>query len=196
MRLVVLTAFALFAAGCATPASDIDSAAAPTAPAGAPVSEPQVTEWSGFIVDSEIEGPTHMRPTEDVLWPVFQEGILFSIDEAPQALEVSLSWEGPGELMIMLHSHKEHGTNAYIEHISEMDDVNPKCIRVPTEDITEGVWQVMVHSNGARQTTFTLGIALTGGAGHIVEDDRHGHWLQDGGFEVDEHEILPCAASA
>lgn len=197
MRLVILSALALLAAGCVQPGAEVDASAdAPVETATTTLPEPVVHEWSGFIVASEIETPTHMRPTEDVLWPVFQEGILFSIDELPQAMEVTLSWDGPGELMIMLHSHKAHGTNAYVEHISELDDVNPKCIRVPTEDLTEGVWQVMVHSNDARQTTFTLGVALTGGAGHVVEDDRHGHWLQDGGFDIEEHEVLPCADPA
>jgi len=194
MRLAVLTCLALLAAGCVSAPSEVDGASA--APRDAALPAPQLFEWSGHIVESALEGPTHVRPTEDVLWPLFQEGILFSIDEAPQALEVSLSWDGPGELMIMLHSHKEHGTNAYVEHVSPMDDVNPKCIRVPIEDIVAGVWQVMIHSRGARDTTFTLGISLAGGAGHIVEDDRHGHWLQDGSFEVEEHDVLPCAGAA
>jgi len=193
MRLVVLVTLALLAAGCVIAPEAETAATESPAEASVALPEPTMHEWSGFIVDSELEGPTHMRPTEDAMWPLFQEGILFSIDELPQALEVTLSWDGPGELMIMLHSHKEHGTNAYVEHITKMDDVNPKCLRVPTEDITEGAWQVMIHSSGAQQTEFTLGIALTGGAGHIVEDDRHGHWLQDGDFEVDVHEILPCA---
>lgn len=195
MRLVLLATLALVAAGCVSPPGEVGTATADTA--AAPTSTPPtITEWSGHIVASEIEGPTHMRPSEDAMWPLMQEGILFSIDEAPQAMEVTLAWDGPGELMIMLHSHKAHGTNAYVEHISPMDAENPKCIRIPTEDITEGVWQVMIHSSGARQTDFTLGIALYGGAGHIVEDDRHGHWLQDGGFEVEEHEVLPCTGDA
>lgn len=197
MRLVVLAVLALLAAGCVNaPADDLAGASVDgDALALEALPEPTVTEWSGFVLSSDIEGPTHMRPTEDAMWPIMQEGILFSIDELPQAMEVTLSWDGPGEFMIMLHSHKEHGTNVYVEHISELDDVNPKCIRVPTEDITEGVWQVMVHSSGAQQTGFTLGTALYGGAGHVVEDDRHGHWPQDGSFEVDEHEILPCASA-
>jgi hypothetical protein len=130
-----------------------------------------------------------------VLWPVFQEGILFSVDALPQAMEVTLEWTGGGDFMIMLHSHKGHGTNEYVEHITEMDDVNPKCLRVPAADLVEGVWQVMVHSSGAQDADFTLTTALYGGEGHIVEDDRHGHWLQDGGFEVDEHEIEACASA-
>ena len=195
MRLIVLTAIALLAAGCVNAPTD-DAVEAASADAGATddaaLPAPTLTEWSGFIVASELEDGTHIRPMEDAMWPLMQEGILFSIDEVPQAMEVNLRWEGPGEIMIMLHSHKAHGTNAYVEHVSEMDDVNPKCIRVPAEDLTDGVWQVMIHSSGASQTTFTLGVALYGGAGHVVEDDRHGHWLQDGGFEVEDHEVLPC----
>lgn len=191
----LLAVAALLLAGCVTqPAADVETSAtdAPTAT----LPEPTRTEWSGFVLASEIETPTHFRPTEDAMWPVMQEGILFSVDAVPQAMEVDLSWEGSGEFMIMLHSHKGHATNVYVEHISEMDDVNPKCIRVPTADLAEGLWQVMIHSTGAKQTTFTLGVTLTGGEGHIVEDDRHGHWPQDGAFEVDDHPVEPCAGTA
>ncbi|HVM44286.1 MAG TPA: hypothetical protein VM582_00020, partial [Candidatus Thermoplasmatota archaeon] len=187
LRLAVLVALALFA-GCVSPAIEQTGPGTTASTTVGIDAEPTVHEWRGYVVASQLEGPTHVRPTEDLLWPVFQEGILFSIDEAPQVLEVSLSWEGAGEMMIMLHSHKEHGTNTYVEHVSEMDAENPKCIRVPTEDIVPGVWQVMVHSRNVRQSAFTLSIALTGGAGHIVEDDRHGHWLQDGSFEVEDLE--------
>lgn len=54
---------------------------------------------------------------------------------------------------------------------------------------------MLVHSGGVRDSDFTLRIALTGGAGALVEDDRHGRWLQDGSFDVEEHEIEPCAGS-
>lgn len=194
---VVLVLVALALAGCVTPAATEEVAPAGDAATDAVLPEPQLFEWSGHVLASDLEGPTHMRPTEDVLWPAnFREGILFSVDEVPQAMEVALAWEGEGEFMIMLHSHKEHGTNVYAEHITELDATNPKCLRVPTEDLTAGVWQVMVHSRGAQQTDFTLTVGLAGGAGHIVEDDRHGHWLQDGSFDVEEREILPCEWAA
>ena len=134
----------------------------------------------------------HYRPTEDALWPVAQEGILFSVDSLPQAMEVALDWEGSGEFMIMLHSHKAHGSNVYIEHVTGMDWENPKCIRVPTADLMEGPWQVMVHTKNAMQVDFTLHIGLLGGNGHIIEDDRHGHWHQDGTVEPEPHDIEPC----
>ena len=189
--LAALLILALLAGCVASPAGTVEPADADAAA----LPEPTLIEWSGHVIASEIEGPTHARPSEDVMWPLMQEGILFSVDEVPQQMDVTLSWDGPGAFMIMLHSHKAHGTNAYVEHITALDEENPKCLRVPTEDLTAGVWQVMVHSEGAQQTDFTLGIAMTGGAGHIVEDDRHGHWLQDGGFEVEEHEIWPCVQS-
>ena len=193
--LAVLLPLAFLAAGCVSPPAEVDAASATDAAATAlpPAGEVTVYDWKGHVIASEIEGPTHIRPTEDVMWPVMQEGILFHIEEIPKAMEVSLDWTGPGEFMIMLHSHKAGGTNAYVEHITELDATNPKCLRVPTADLTDGHWQVMVHSDGARNTDFALHVALTGGAGAIVDDDRHGHWPQDGSFEVDEHEIEPCS---
>lgn len=191
--LLALLATCILAAGCMdSPPRPLASADAPPQAAAAPPG-PQVFDWTGHVVASDLEGPTHQRPTEDALWPVFQEGILFSVDRLPQAMEVSLDWAGQGEFMIMLHSHKEHGTNVYTEHVTDLDGTNPKCLRVPAEDLAEGAWQVMVHSDGAMQTDFTLHVGLVGGAGHIIEDDRHGHWPQDGAFQVDEHDVLPCS---
>ena len=194
MRAVLLT-LALLSAGCVAGPEPIDEAAATDAAAGASASDAELSvfDWTGHVIASEIEGPTHQRPSEDVLWPVFQEGIMFHVQEIPEAMEVSLDWTGAGEFMIMLHSHKAEGTNTYVEHITELDDVNPKCLRVPAVDITEGHWQVMVHSNGAQDVDFNLHVALLGGAGAIDLEERHGHWPQDGAFEVEEHEIEPCS---
>lgn len=192
--LLSLTLLSLAFAGCLGAPTESAGDVAPAADAPATnATAPVVHEWSGYVIDSMIEGPTHMRPSEDVMWSQMQEGMLFNIEEVPQAFEVALSWDGPGEFMIMLHSHKEHGSNAYVEHISALDGENPKCIRVPTEDLTAGVWQIMVHSENARDTTFTLNPILLGGKGAWVEDDRHGHWLQDGMFEVEEHEVETCS---
>jgi len=92
----------------------------------------------------------------------------------------------------MLHSHKAHGTNVYIEHVTGMDFENPKCIRVPAADLMEGPWQVMVHTKRAMDVDFTLHIGLLGGEGHIIEGERHGHWHQDGAVQPEPHEIEPC----
>jgi hypothetical protein len=51
----------------------------------------------------------------------------------------------------------------------------------------------MVHSDGAVDTDFTMHIGLQGGAGHIIEDDRHGHWYHEEPIpEADPHDIEPC----
>lgn len=192
--LLLAAALPLVLAGCLQGTSDETAAAtgddAPAVPDLA--AEPETFEWSGHVIDSRIEGPTHVRPTEDVLWPVFQEGILFDVQEAPQTMQVALEWTGSGEFMIMLHSHKAHGTNEYVEHITPLDAENPKCLQVPAADLTEGVWQVMVHSRGATNVDFTLRVTMLGGAGAIVQDDRHGHWLQDGSFDIEEKEPEAC----
>jgi hypothetical protein len=186
---------ALLLAGCVgAPDAAIEQASADDAGAmDAAWPEPEIFDWTGHVVASEIEGPTHQRPTEDLLWPAFQEGILFHVEDVPEAMEVSLDWTGAGSFMIMLHSHKADGTNAYVEHVTELDDQNPKCLRVPTADLAEGHWQVMVHSDGAQDVDFNLHIGLVGGAGEIDLTDKHGHWPQDGAFEIDEHDIEPCS---
>ena len=193
MRLSMLLAAVLFA-GCLSPGSAVEEASAGDASAAAEAwPEPQVFDWSGHVVASELEGFTHWRPYEDVLWPVFQEGVLFHVEELPQAMEVSLDWTGGGSFLIMLHSHKADGTNTYVEHITALDEQNPKCIRVPTADLTEGHWQVMVHSQDARNVDFTLHVALAGGKGALDLEERHGHWPQDGFPPIDKHEIEACS---
>jgi hypothetical protein len=190
-----LAVLALLFAGCVaapdTTGDAVDAASARGADEAWP--EPEVFDWSGHVIASELEGPTHFRPTEDALWPAFQEGVMFHVEEIPEAMEVSLDWTGGGSFMIMLHSHKAGGTNAYVEHITKLDDQNPKCLRVPTADLAEGHWQVMVHSEGARNADFTLHVALAGGKGALDLEERHGHWPQDGSFEIDEHEIEACS---
>jgi len=190
--LAVLPLVALAFAGCLAPEEAPVEAASTSAAPAVDLPAPETLEWSGHVLSSELDGPSHFRPTEDAIWSIQQEGVLVNFAPVPQALEVALEWTGGGELMIMLHSHKEHGTNVYVEHITEMDDVNPKCLRVPTEDLTEGEWQVMIHSNKARDVDFTLKVATVGSTPTLVTDDRHGHWPQDGTFEVDKHEIEPC----
>ncbi|MGQ0534704.1 MAG: hypothetical protein ACT4PT_01380 [Methanobacteriota archaeon] len=175
------------------PGPEANGTAAAAAPSPAVEVKPAILEWTGHVITSELEFLMHIRPTEDVLWPLQQEGILVDIPDGVSALEVALEWTGPGEFMIMLHSHKAEGSNDYVEHITELDAANPKCIRVPAIDVVPGKWQVMVHSQGADQTDFTLRVLTVGGAATVVEDDRHGHWLQDGGFEVDEHPIEACS---
>jgi hypothetical protein len=183
----------LVLAGCAAPGGK--GAAGDVGNSGTVLGEalaPQVIDWTGHVLASEVDNSTHFRPTEDALWPAYQSGFLFEVDELPQAMEVALDWEGSGRLMIMLHSHKDHGTNVYVEHVSKKDYENPKCVRVPTVDLAHGTWQVMVHSDEAMQTDFTLRVGLVGGAGHVIEGERHGHWYQDGQFDVDKHAIEPC----
>lgn len=190
MKAVVLLA-AAFLAGCVSPAAE---APVETTAAADPMSAPvafETLEWSGHVMTSTGEVLTHFRPTEDVLRPVEQEGILVDVPEGITALEVALHWEGPGEFMIMLHSHK--GEGGYVEHITELDDVDPKCLRVPAEDVTAGHWQVMVHSQGAQQTDFTLEVLTVGGAATML-DERHGHATNEAvtGNDIDKHEPEAC----
>lgn len=194
--LLVLVPLALALAGCIapTPESSTDAAAAGDS-TEMPAGEPAVVDWSGVVFDSETEVLSHQQPSEQAIWPIQQEGFLLHVAEVPQAMEVSLDWEGAGEMMIMLHSHKADGTNTYVEHITDMDDANPKCLRVPAADLAEGHWQIMVHSRGMTQVPFNLHVATWGGEAALDDSEYHGHWPQDGAFEVDEHAIEACAAA-
>lgn len=191
-RIFVVLATVAISAGCfgnsggGTTLTDLSEV-----PGVEPPVEAEVLQLSGHIVSSAIDGPSHSRPTEDALWPVQQQGHLVNVAEGVTELEVALAWRGPGDLMIMLHSHKAHGTNVYVEHVSAMDEANPKCIRVPLEDVLPGDWQVMVHSSGAESTDWEI-LVLTVGPRATLINDRHGHWPQDGAFEVDEHEVEAC----
>ena len=193
--LLLVSILGLAAAGCVSPSATPESVApAAASDAGAAI-EPTVVEWTGKVVASEIDGPSHIQPTEQAIFLAQQEGFMLDIKEVPTFFEVALAWTGDAKMMIMLHSHKEHGTNVYVEHITELDGANPKCLRVPTVDLTAGEWQVMVHSEGARNVPFKITV-LTGGPSEAMEGTYHGHWLQDGSFDVDEHEIEPCQAWA
>ena len=195
--LVPVAALLVALAGClaapqAEPAEEQPPGA--VAPASADLGEPYVLTWTGQVLaGGPLGGFSHMRPYEDVVWPVQQVGFLLDLPEVPQAVEVELAWEGGGQWLIMLHSHKADGTNTYVEHITEFSDQQPQCLRVPTEDLTAGHWQVMVHTDDEpRNAGFTLTVRTWGVEGSVVEDERHGHWLHDGAFDVDEHDILPC----
>ncbi len=194
MRLIVVLAIlaALAIGGCVQPAAPNVQPAA-TAASSAALAKPVSVEWKGHVVDSRLDGFSHQRPSEDVLFAQQQEGFLFDIKELPQVFQVSLDWTDPNaKMMIMLHSHKEHGTNVYDEHDSKLDAVHPKCIQVPAENFSKGEWQIMVHTQNAQNLDYTLKVTLVGGAGAIVKDKMHGHNPQDGSFQVSEKKVLEC----
>lgn len=193
MRLL-LVPLVLLVAGCVETPEPQPTPAAGEKLGTVEVPQPTVLEWEGAIAVSEFGALMHGRPSEDVLWPVQQEGFILDVAALPEVMEVALEWDAPegSEFMIMLHSHKAEGTNAYKEHITEMDAQNPKCLRVPTADLVEGHWQVMIHQQGADGATFALKVVTVGGS-VAATDERHGHWFQDGAFEVEEREIEPCS---
>ena len=165
--LLSLPLVALAFAGCL--ASD-DPEPEPTAAAAEVVEDAgdllSVT-WTGHIFDSRIERWGHVRPTEDLTWSLGQSGFLFEVETLPRLMQVVLDWTGDtdAELMIMLHSHKPDGTNTYVEHVTEMSAENPQCLQVPTEDLTTGTWQVMIHSRNAQDVDYRLTIQLLDGTG-------------------------------
>lgn len=99
--LSLLAACVVAFAGCLAPTdAAVEDASVPVAEAATTTPTPDVLEWSGHVMTSTGEFLTHQRPSEDVLWPVEQEGILAEIPEGVTDLEVALHWDGPGEFMI------------------------------------------------------------------------------------------------
>lgn len=152
-------------------------------------------DWTGHVISSETDVFLHTAPTEGVLWPYEQAGVIVEIPEGVSAIEVAVAWEGEGSFGIHLHSHNLDGE--YVGHRStrEQWQENPHCIRVPVGDIAPGHWMVMIHSDGAVQDDFTMSVLTEGVTPTVVEDERHGHdRVQEilAGEERKEHDVEAC----
>lgn len=197
---VWLLALGLFAvSGCtdlsATAAEPVPAAMAPDG------SKVQSVSWTGFVLHSATDALMHTAPTEGVLWPYEQAGVVIDIPEGVEGIEIAVAWKGSGNFQIHLHSHnKEH---EYVGHRSMpgQGTQNPHCIRVPLDDVAPGKWMVMIHSGNAVQTEFTMTV-LTQAVTPSIVDERHGHDRANEllfGQPRQEHEPEPCtmwAASA
>lgn len=153
--------------------------------------------FQGKVPLYALESFGHSRPAEDALWPISQSGFLLVIPKVPAAYEVKLEWSAlrGGEYLIMLHSHKAHGTNVYVEHITNWSSATKACLRVPAKDLADGTWQVMIHTRDVVASQYTL-TATTWGVESKMDPERHGHKPEDGAFQVDKHAIEPCLGRA
>jgi hypothetical protein len=188
----VAAAVLVLATGCVAPSAGLDAAGVDAASA-LPDLAAYDTTFRGKIPLSALGMLGHSRPEEDLLWPVSQVGFLLNLSATPLAYEVRLTQTSavPGTAwQIMLHSHKAHGTNTYVEHVTEFSTDREACLRVPAADLTAGTWQVMVHSSEeTANAEYELKVTTWGIQGRI-EPDRHGHG--EGAFNVDKHSIEAC----
>lgn len=176
LRSSFVAAFAaiLVSAGCVAPPADPVDAASSAAPSSEMTAIGRL-DWSGHVVASETDALMHTSPTEGILWPYEQAGIIVNVPEGVSAVEVAVAWNGPGEFRIHLHSHDPNGKYVGHDSFPEQYDENPHCIRAPTEDVAPGHWMVMIHSMDAIETDFTLSVLTEGVVPTLVEDQRHGH---------------------
>lgn len=193
---VLATSCLLLLAGCVELAKDLP--AGTTAAATGEGSAPAVgrVDWSGHVLASETDVLMHVYPTEGALWSFEQSGIVVEMPEGVAAIEVAVAWSGSGRFGIHLHSYNTSG--AWVGHRSSdaQWDENPHCIRVPAEDVAPGHWMVMIHSDGAVRTDYTLSVITQGGEPTVMKDERHGHrlaeeWLE--GRDREEHDAETCA---
>ena len=158
---------------------------------------PQVVEWSGHIVQGDAaELLSHQHPTADLLWPLQKVGFDAAVPEGVTAIEVALSWSGPGAMRLMLHSHNHTGgPSDIIMHVSEWSTAGPICIRVPETDVEHGMWEFMVRADSeAVQVDYTMEVVTEGGTLGPI-DETHGHDRADelrNGRRDDYHDPLPC----
>lgn len=159
--------------------------------------EVQLLEWDGHIVHSALDSAAHFKDPETVLYPVQQAGFIVVLQEAPQAIEVMISWEDP-EAGFRLHPHytaendpELGGDTLYYGYLSDMFDESPGCIRIPSEDMAAGKWPMMMHPrSGTMDADYTITVAIQGAEGTIL-DDMHGH-RSDGDSPVVDHGVEAC----
>lgn len=194
LGVALATATFLLVAGCIDASGAVEPAARPepTADTVAPVGQ---VDWTGHVLASETDALMHTAPTEGLLWPYEQAGVIVEIPEGVTAIEVAVAWEGDGSFGIHLHSHNNDGEYVGHRSTSEQWSQDPHCIRVPAADVAAGHWMVMIHSRSARQADFTMSVLTQSVTPSLVEDERHGHdrvaeFLS--GEDREEHESEAC----
>lgn len=196
VAVVTLAFLTMSLAGCAGQEDPTTDAATPPADGKGTV-DPQIIEWEGYILHSALDGAAHMKDPETVVFPVQQAGFLVEIDEAPQAIEVMVSWDN-ADAEFRLHPHytakyddELGGETLYYGYLSDMFDVSPGCVRIPQADMAAGTWPMMIHpASGTTDTAYTITVGVVGATG-VILDERHGH-RSDGPSPVEDHGVEPC----
>ncbi|MDX1611744.1 MAG: hypothetical protein R3185_05195 [Candidatus Thermoplasmatota archaeon] len=152
--------------------------------------EPVETTWEGYILSSPTGYLVHNSVTEPVFAEYQAEGFAFEIEEVPLDMVAELAWEpsNPGaEIQIMVSSPREDGSGT--QYTTPYSSDPHHCLRIPTEDLEPGHWQIMAHSNNAVDIELHFTVTTIGGEGGIVEHAPHS---DTGTATVDERAHLPC----
>lgn len=195
-RLLVPSLFAALAAGCvgspATPEGPVDTASVPIdAPA------PALLTWEGYMrVGAAYDVPAHWEETSGPLRPVWSKGFELHVQEAPQAMEVTLSWTAPFARLLLMVT-EPHDDEPLAVYESPATDQSPICFGIPTDALRPGVWKVMAHSELAVEAALSFEVALTAGAAAIVDEPAHVPASQFPLIVVTMQtpEPLPCASA-
>ncbi len=189
----ILLVLAALLAGCTAPAAPASEDAAIEAESIGATAEPFLLELKGNVIVGPLDYQNHDQPGEQFIFPYQKAGWNVQIDEVPQAIEVRVDWEGDGEFALHPHWLKgdEAGRTKYYGYHSEQFTSGTGCIRLPDEDMTTGVWPMMIHPGPQTvdiEFTITVGIL---GADASVRPELHGH-RADGMYDIEEHKPGEC----
>lgn len=193
MRSFALLSLSLTAlAGCTAPAPT-PSETTDFVDASVTIPAPFLVKLQGNVVFGVLDVQNHDQPTEQAIFPFQKAGWNLQIDDVPQAIEVRVDWTGDGEFMLHPHWLKgdEAGRTKYYGYHSPTYDTGTGCIRLPEEDLTTGVWPMMVHPGfQTTNTAFTITVGIVG-ADATVRPELHGH-RADGMYDIEEHKVGEC----
>lgn len=184
--LLALAVLAAAVSGCISQSQPLD---APASDALATL-KPVLATWDGRITASQLGMLAHNRDTEMQARDIQREGFVFEVTDVPQVMEVELAWQGEGNLLSMVSSPSVDGKG--VEYFSDFATESPICIRIPTEGIMTGKWQVMAHSQETRDLDFTFTVKTIGGAGSILQGEPHS---SAEATETTEGKSEPCEAA-
>lgn len=169
-----ILATSLFA-GCV--AVDEQEGTVPDAQHGAPApaGESDATRlmWTGYLhAGAAFEVPGHVEETSHAFRPVWSMSFQVHVEEAPRAMEVTLSWTAAvARLVLMVTEPFDEDAPTWYE--SPATDSSPVCFGVPTDALRPGVWRIMAHSQVAVDAALSFDVALAGGNATVVDEPSH-----------------------
>lgn len=178
---IPLLAFATVLAGCL--GAGVPNAPEALAPAATTMPEGLVPVEhvfeGGWVAGGAFEATAHFQPSESITEPLWKAGFILDVTEAPQDLQIRLDWTAAPGTSMLLMAHAPHGDHraeekGWSEYTTEFSDASPLCIRIPSEDLLEGYWYVMIHSRTSANVDFTITATTLGGTAEIL-DGPHGH---------------------
>lgn len=173
---VVLLVAALANTGCIgiDDSGERDAAVAADATEGPPPTpEPSLLTWQGYLrAGAAYEVPGHVEETSGAFRPLWSMSFQLHIEDAPQKMEVALSWTAPAARLVLMVTEPFDG-DAPTWYESSATDRSPVCLGVPTDALRPGVWRIMAHSQVAVNAALSFDVALTGGNATVVDQPSH-----------------------